>query len=199
MRFSWSRRWDVGLAAMGAAALITEGLVRSKGGLEPAHYVLAVLAAAPLAWRGRAPLGALLGVEAGAVACVVAFDASWAATGLVAVTLFTVALHGDRVRSVVVGTLTAIAVAALTVLVDGSVDIGGVLGRVPLVFLSLALGDTVRSRRGLRVAARERERRERPNANRTDGDESPQSACASRASYTTRWRTHWSRSMSAPG
>jgi len=39
------------------------------------------------------------GVEAGALLCAVAFDASWAATGMVIVQLYTVALLGDRQRS----------------------------------------------------------------------------------------------------
>lgn len=81
---------------MGAVALIVEGRLRANGGLSPGAYVLALAAAAPLAWRTRTPLA---GVEAGALLCAVAFDASWAATGMVIVQLYTVALLGDRQRS----------------------------------------------------------------------------------------------------
>jgi signal transduction histidine kinase len=160
MRLSWSRRWDIALAAVGAVALLVDGSVRAKAGLSPGAYALAFVSAAPLAWRGRAPLAALFAVEAGAVACVFAFDATWAASGVVAVMLFTVALHGDRVRSVAVGALTAIAVVLVTVVIDGAVDLGQVVIRLALLFLSLALGDTIRSRRALRAAALEREARE---------------------------------------
>jgi hypothetical protein len=58
---------NVALVVAGAVALIIEGLVHAKGGLAPGAYVLAVAATAPLAWRTRAPLVALVGVEAGAL------------------------------------------------------------------------------------------------------------------------------------
>jgi signal transduction histidine kinase len=154
------RSWNVVLAAAGAAALIVEAHLRASGGLSPGAYALAFAAAAPLAWRTRAPLAALVGVETGALLCVVAFHASWAATGIVIVQLYTVALLGDRQRSLVVGGLTAIGVIVAIVLIDGSVDPRGVAMRVPLVFVSLAFGDTIRSRRALRAAARERAERD---------------------------------------
>src|SRR5438067_2143150 len=90
------RSWNVALAAAGAVALIVEGQVRAKGGLSAGDYVLAVAAAVPLAWGTRVPLLALAGVAAGAILCDAAFDAGWAATGLVAVQLFTVALRDLR-------------------------------------------------------------------------------------------------------
>lgn len=154
------RSWNVALVAAGAAALIIDGQIRSKGGLSAGDYVLAVAAALPLAWGSRAPLLALVGVAAGAILCAAAFEADWAATGLVAVQLFTVALLGDRQRSLAVGALTAIVVIAAIVAVDGSVDAGSIAIRVPLVFATLVFGDTIRSRRALRAAARERARRD---------------------------------------
>src|SRR5207302_7287436 len=123
-------------------------------------WVLAVAAAVPLAWRIRAPLAALVGVETGAVLCAVAFHAGWAATAMVIVQLYTVALLGDRLRSLLVGAVTAIAVIVAIVLAEGSLTAGDVAPRLPLVFAALALGDTIRSRRELRVAARERSLRE---------------------------------------
>jgi hypothetical protein len=47
---------NVALAAVAAVALVVEGMVRAKGGLSPAAYVLAIAASAPLAWGERAPL-----------------------------------------------------------------------------------------------------------------------------------------------
>src|SRR5947209_1223341 len=154
------RSWNVVLAAAGAAALIIEGHVRAKGGLSPGDYVLAVAAAVPLVWGTRAPLPVLAGVAAGAILCDAAFDAGWSATAIVAVQLYTVALLGDRLRSLIVGALTAIVVIAAIVAIDGSFDARSIAIRVPLVFATLALGDTVRSRRALRAADREREERE---------------------------------------
>jgi signal transduction histidine kinase len=155
------RSWNLLPAAAGAAALIVEGQVRAKGGgLSPGDYVLAVAAAMPLVWGTRAPLPALAGVAAGAILCDAAFDAGWSATAIVAVQLYTVALLGDRLRSLIVGALTAVVVIAAIVAIDGSVDVQSIGIRVPLVFATLALGDTVRGRRSLRAADREREERE---------------------------------------
>ena len=152
--------WDVGLAVAGTAALIIEGELRSSSALTPGAYVLAVAAAAPLVWRTRFPLAALVGVEAGAVICAAAFHASWSASALVAVQLYTVALLGRRQRSMVVGALTALVAVVAIVLIDGSVELTGIGLRLLLVIVSLVLGDTVRSRRALRAAARERAERE---------------------------------------
>jgi signal transduction histidine kinase len=152
--------WNVTLAAAGAVALIVEGEVRAEGALSPAWIVLALAAAAPLAWRTRTPLVALVGVELGAILSVAAFDAAETATALVIVELYTVALLGDRQRSIVVGAVTAMGVIAVIVIVDGTFDTGSVAIRVALVFAALALGDTIRSRRELRAAAEERAERE---------------------------------------
>jgi signal transduction histidine kinase len=151
---------DIALAAIGAAALITEGQLRSTSALSPAAYVLALAAAAPLLWRTRSPLAALVGVEAGAIVCAAVFPASWSASALVAVQLYTVALFGRRQRSVVVGAVTALVAVVAIVLIDQSVELTGIGLRLLLVIVSLVLGDTVRSRRALRAAAREREQRE---------------------------------------
>jgi signal transduction histidine kinase len=150
------RSWDIALAAVAAAALVAEGLLTRAGAMSPGAYVLAIVAAAPLTWRARAPLAALIAIEAGALLCVVAFHANWAAIAMVLVELYTVALLGDRQRSLVVGTVTALAVVFAIVLIDGTVDLGGIAMRVPLVFVALGFGDTIRSRRALRAAAEER-------------------------------------------
>lgn len=155
----WNRapRWfDVALAVAAAAALMVEGSFRAAGGLWPGAYVLAVASAAPLAWRTRAPLAALAGVELGAVLCVVAFDAGWAATGIVIVELYTVARLGNRQRSLVVGGVTAIAVVIAIVVIEGSLELTAIGLRLLFVFAALAVGDTARSRLALRAATRER-------------------------------------------
>src|SRR5690349_6476501 len=165
---------DVALAVVAAVALIVEGSLRATGVLSPGAYVLAVASAAPLAWRTRAPLAALAGVEVGAVLCVVAFDAGWAATGMVIVELYTVARRGNRHRSLVVGGVTAIAVIVAIVAIEGSLELTAIGLRLLLVFAALAVGDTIRSRLALRAATRERavrEAREREEENRRRGAE----------------------------
>ena len=154
------RAWNVALAALAAAGLMTEGLIRGDGSFAPGAFVLAVVAAAPLAWRSSAPMIALAGVEAGAVACALAFHASYMATAMIMVELYTVAVVGHRQRSIVVGAITAIGVIAVIIAVDGTLDLGGVAIRLPLVFVALALGDVVRTRTALAEATRERAQRE---------------------------------------
>jgi signal transduction histidine kinase len=154
------RSLDGALAAAVAAALIAEGSMRSTGGLSPGECVLALAAAAPLAWRTRAPLAALAAVEAGALLCALAFHSTWSATAMLLIGLYTVARHGGRQRSLAVGALTAIGIAVAIVLIDGAVELTGLGLRLLLVVASLALGDTIRSRAALRAAAREQVLRE---------------------------------------
>ncbi len=167
------RSWDLALAGVVAVALVTEGQLRASGTLSAGGYLLAAAAAAPLAWRRRSPLAALVAVEIGAVLCAVAISATWVATAMVLVELYTVAFYGDRSRSLVVGTLTAIAVAVTIVLIDGSFDAGSIAIRVPMVFAAVALGDTRRARRALALAAAERAarlEREREAENRRQAE-----------------------------
>jgi signal transduction histidine kinase len=151
---------DVALAAAAAAALVLEGSLRVKGAISPAEGLLAVAAAAPLAWRRRAPVAALLAVEAGAVACVLAFRPVSSAVGMVVVALFTVAVLGDRRRSLALGAVTALALVGTTGLVDAFAEPPKIALRLALMVVALAVGDTVRTRRALREAERERVRRE---------------------------------------
>jgi signal transduction histidine kinase len=147
---------DAALAVVGTAAVLVEGLLRAPAGVSPAAYLLAAVAGGPLAIRTRAPLWALAGVEVGAVACAVVLHATWSVVALVAIQLYTVALLGDRLRSLVIGAITAVAVMLTIILTEGSIDAQALATRLPLVFLALAIGDTVRSRRELQVAAQER-------------------------------------------
>lgn len=152
--------WDVALAAAAAAGLIAEGQLRSSGGLSPGDYLLAIAAAAPLAWRSRAPLAALIGVVLGAVLCAAAFHAGWSATAIVLIGLFTVALLGNRGRSLALGALTALGAVLALILIDGSVEPTAAALRVVLVFAAVAAGDIIHSRKALRLATRERAERE---------------------------------------
>jgi signal transduction histidine kinase len=148
----------VALAAAAAAALILEAQLRGNGSLPAGAYVLALAAAAPLGFRAVAPLPALVAVELGALLCAAVFSAGWSATVLVLLALYTVALHGDRLRSLAVGAVTGVAVALAVVLIDSGVELTGIALRVALVFAAVVLGEAIRSRGALRAAARERAR-----------------------------------------
>jgi signal transduction histidine kinase len=157
------RAWhplDGALALAGAVALIVNGLLHSHGALPVGAYPLAAVAAAPLAFRRRAPLVTLFGVEAGAITCVLVFDPTWAAVGIVMVALFSAALLGNRRTSLVAGAVTAVALACTDLLVDGSLEPTRAALRLLLLLGALGLGDAVRSRQALRAAALEETRRE---------------------------------------
>jgi signal transduction histidine kinase len=149
---------NVALAISAAVALLTEAEIHANGGVSPGAFVLAIATAAPFAWRTKAPLAALVGIGAGAIAFIALFHAGVSGTAIVAVDLYTVALVGERRRSLVVGVISTIVVIVATVLISGTVS--NFVTRAPLVFASLAVGDTVRSRRELRTAAEERAERE---------------------------------------
>jgi signal transduction histidine kinase len=151
------RSWNTALAVAGSVGLIVNGLLQTQAALSPGDYALAVASASPLLWRTVAPLSALIAVELGSLACAAAFDASLAATGLIMVELYTVALLGDRQRSIVVGTVTAVVVIAAVILLDGSFNLAAMGLRIPLVLIALGGGELVRSRQALRTVARERE------------------------------------------
>jgi len=162
------RYFDWALVIGGAAALIVNGLLRGDASLPLVAYPLAVAAAVPLAFLRRAPLASLLGVEGGAIVCVAVFKPVEAAIALLVVALFTVALVGDRQRSLLVGGVTAVVLVATTLVVDGKIELANAVIRLLLVFGALAVGDTIRSRRALRAAAlRQAEREERDREEET--------------------------------
>ncbi len=162
------RYFDWALVIAGAAALIVDGLLRGDS-VPLVAYPLAVAAAVPLAFLRRAPLASLLGIEAGAIACVAVFKPVEAAIALVVVALFIVALVGDRQRSLLVGGVTAVVLVATTLVVDGKIELANAVTRLLFVFAALAVGDTIRSRRALKAATlrqAEREEREREEESR---------------------------------
>ena len=152
----------LGPAAAGAAALIADGLLSSPHAtISPFGYPLALAAGAPLVWRRRAPVGVLLATGAGLLVCLAVFAPYHAAIGVAMVPLYTVAVLGDRRRSLIVGAVTALVfVAGISVLeATGSLSEGST--RVLLALSALIIGDAVRARRELRAArAQAAERRE---------------------------------------
>jgi len=67
---------------------------------------------------------------------------------------------GDRRRSLAFGAITALALVATTGLIDDFAEPTKIALRLAIVVAALAVGDTVRSRRALRDAERERAGRE---------------------------------------
>ena len=147
---------DVGLAAVAAGGVVIEALLKDAEHVSPFAYVLVIGAAAPLMYRTVWPLATLMAMALGAVLCAAVLDASWAATGSVAVGLFTVALLGDRRRSLVVGVATAVLVIAAVLAIDGTIDAGALASRWTLVVVCVVAGELVRTRQELLIARRER-------------------------------------------
>jgi signal transduction histidine kinase len=101
---------------------------------------------------------------AGLVACILVLHAFDWSSVVAVVFLFLVALEGDRRRSIVVGiAAAAILIGVLIALIpvlDGGDAVSNAGTRMLAALCALVLGDLVRSRRALRVAAAEKTERE---------------------------------------
>jgi len=158
MRLSRPRPWEFLIALAAAAALAGDAAYRGSGSLGVA-IPLALIASLPLAWSRQVPLAALLATVAGLLVCLAAFQPYDTAVFVLAVALYNVASLGDRRRSLIVGAGTALFLVAL-IMVIASDNLARNTGiRLGVVFAALVLGDTVRSRRELREARRERDLR----------------------------------------
>lgn len=153
--------FDVVLAFAAFAALLLDPVATHQvKELTPLAAGLALVTALPLALRRRYPLGVLVTVVPLLLACLAAFHPDHAAAAVVMLVVFTVGLHGHRVRALVVGALMAPAVAAgvLITTTGGDVPLKAV-AYVALVLGALTAGDAVRARQELvRVLAQEEER-----------------------------------------
>jgi signal transduction histidine kinase len=151
---------DLALFVLAVVAVLVEALLRAGADETPVAYLLVLLPCAPLAVRRRWPLPALITSAIFAVLCAAVLHASWTVTAVVAVLLYTVALRGDRRRSLLIGLATALLVTVTVLLIDEVVDTGAIASRIALVFLCVAAGDVVRSRQELATARRERHAQE---------------------------------------
>jgi signal transduction histidine kinase len=152
------RWWEFLIAFAGAAALVGDALDRGSGPLAVA-IPLAFLAALPLAWSSQAPLPALLATVAGLLVCLAVFQPYNTAIAVLAVALYNVASLGDRRRSLIVGIGTAAFLVTLIMLIAHDNLARNTAIRVAIALGALIVGDTVRSRRELRDARRERDLR----------------------------------------
>ncbi len=165
-----ARRWrnvdvviDVAIAVVAAAGLLLDPLFdNGLRPLPPSAYGLAVVTAAPLLARRRAPLAVLATVVPLLLVCLAVFHPDRAAVGIVMLLAFTVALEGHRARSLVVGALMAPVVAAGFLVTRPSDGVAlKLLTYLSLILGSLAAGEALRARRALARALREEAERER--------------------------------------
>jgi signal transduction histidine kinase len=158
MQIPRPRLWDVLFALAGAAALAVDGIARGTGSVGVA-IALSLVACVPLAWSSQAPLTTLIAVAAGLVVCAVVFQPYDTVIFVAAIALYNVANFGDRRRSMLVGAGTAVFLVAVIVIIASDNIARNVGTRLVLALAALVVGDTVRSRRELREANRERDLR----------------------------------------
>jgi signal transduction histidine kinase len=157
---------DVTWALVAFVSLLADpGLGWDSGHLSAAAVVLAGAASLPLVVRRRYPLGALVAVTAGLLACLAVFHPNVAAVGIIVVVLYTVGLQGRRIRTVLVAAAMApVVVAAVVITSTDGVTVGATLARLALLLAALAAGDARRGRLALVQARAEETERQREAA-----------------------------------
>src|SRR3954452_20390998 len=159
------------------AATLAEGHWSADAeGLSPLGVLAALLLVVPLLWRHAAPHLVLAFVVLGVFACMATLKPGWSVVAASAVAIYSVALYGDRVRSLLTaGCILAVTVTVMTLFSDRGLLSYDALTRLGILLIALILGDAVRGRRAERAGAAERaaerERRARDEADRRLGDE----------------------------
>jgi signal transduction histidine kinase len=156
MRVRTPPLFDSLLALVCGLALIVDS-IWSDGGFTLAGIPLAAVAAAPLAWRRLAPIVVLLATAAGLLLFIVVVGSGDVASLIATIPLYTVAVLGDRRRSLIVGIVSALVLAAAISALSDSGSPAWQALRLVLILSGLVVGDTVRSRRQLRIAGAERD------------------------------------------
>jgi signal transduction histidine kinase len=149
---------DVAWAVAAFVSLVADpGLGWDRGHLTVAAFVLAAATSLPLVVRRRYPLGALIAVAAGLLACLAVFHPNVAAVGVIMFALYTVGLQGRRLHSLLVAAAMApVVVAAVAITSNDGLAPGTTLARLALLLAALAAGDAQRGRLAL-VQARAQE------------------------------------------
>jgi signal transduction histidine kinase len=159
------------------AAGLAEGHWSSQSeGLSALGVIAAVGIAVPLLWRHDAPQVVLALVVAGVFACMATLKPGWTVVAVSAVAIYSVALYGDRLRTLATaGCVLAVTVAVMILFSDRGLFSYDALTRLGVLLIALVLGDAVRSRRTIEQAAAqrevERERRARDESERRLADE----------------------------
>jgi signal transduction histidine kinase len=157
---------DVTWALVAFVALLADpGLGWDGGHLNAGAIVLAGATSVPLVVRRRYPLGTLVAVTAGLLACLAVFHPNVAAVGIIMVVLYTVGLQGRRLRTLLVAAAMAPVVAAAVVITSkAGFEVGATLARLALLLAALAAGDARRGRLALVEARAEETERQREAA-----------------------------------
>jgi len=102
------------------AATLAEGHWSADAeGLSPLGVLAALLLVVPLLWRHAAPHAVLALVVLGVFACMATLKPGWSVVAASAVAIYSVALYGDRVRSLLTaGCIVAVTVAVMTLFSD---------------------------------------------------------------------------------
>jgi signal transduction histidine kinase len=159
-----------------AAALAEGHWSHDSEGLSPLGVLAAIAIAVPLLWRHRAPKIVLALVVAGVFACMATLKPGWTVVAVSAVAIYSVALHGDRLRTLATaGCVLVVTVAVMALFSDRGLLSYDALTRLGVLLIALVLGDAVRGRRAVGLAAAEREaereRRARDESERRLADE----------------------------
>jgi signal transduction histidine kinase len=157
---------DVAWALVAFVSLIADpGLGWDGGHLSAAAVVLAGATSLPLVVRRRYPLGALVAVATGLLACLAVFHPNVAAVGIIMFALYTVGLQGRRLRSLLVAAAMApVVTAAVAITSKAGLEAGATLARLALLLAALAVGDAQRGRLALVQARAEETERQREAA-----------------------------------
>jgi signal transduction histidine kinase len=147
---------DVLLALAAFGALLADPLLLHKvTGLTPAIVILSLFAAVPLVARRRYPLAVLAAEVPLLLACLAVAHPNRAAVGITMLLVFTVGLEGGRARSLLVGAVMALLVAAAVVLTGHRLGPVDFVAYMSLVLGALLAGDTLRARQALQRALAE--------------------------------------------
>jgi signal transduction histidine kinase len=159
------------------AVMLAEGhWSQAAGGLSPQGVAAAVGIALPLLWRNRAPHIVLALVIAGVFACMATLKPGWSVLLPSALAIYSVALHGDRLRSLATaGCVVGVTAVVMALFADNGVFSAEAAARLGFLLVALVAGDAVRSRAAVWQAAVEREadreRRRGEEADRRIADE----------------------------
>ncbi|MEA2593019.1 MAG: hypothetical protein QOD62_2850 [Actinomycetota bacterium] len=154
---------DVALAVVAFIALVFDRVVNHGiGEVTPVAVILSLLSSLPLVLRRRFPLGVLACVVPLLLVCLAVFHPNRAAVGVVTLLVFTVAVEGGRVRSLIVGALMAPVVTLAVLLTAHRPSAADVVAYFSLVLGALFAGEALRARQALErtkseEAARQRE------------------------------------------
>lgn len=116
------------------------------------------LVTVPLLWRHVAPKLVCRLVVLGVLACLMTLKPFDVVSLPVMVASYSVALHSDRLRSLVLAAVTvSIAIVCVVIFSEGDVNPADLVTNSAFLLLAVAVGDAVRARRAYRKAAASRE------------------------------------------